>query len=108
MRDLGEIVTDVVPGSRVVYAEGGGPDTRSYRVDFSKAAESLPGFRPRWTVRDGVHELLDAYRKHGLAEEDLASSRFIRLRRIQELQGEGMLGTDLRWLPAAQVPNVGR
>jgi len=108
VRDLGEVVTDVVQGSRVVYAEGGGPDTRSYRVDFSKAADSLPGFRPTWTVRDGVHELLDAYRKHGLAGEDLASSRFIRLRRIQELQGEGRLGPDLRWLEAARTPAGGR
>jgi nucleoside-diphosphate-sugar epimerase len=31
--EVGSIVEEVVPGSRVRYAEGAGPDTRCYRVD---------------------------------------------------------------------------
>ena len=107
VRDVADIVAEVIPGSRVTYAEGGGPDNRSYRVDFSKAEDSLPGFEPRWTVPEGVRELVAAYERHGLSAEDLQSSRFVRLRRIQELQSRGELGPDLRWL-STQDPVAAR
>src|SRR5574341_1557925 len=42
IRDLAKIVEDLVPDCRVEYAEGGEPDKRSYRVDFSKLAHTLP------------------------------------------------------------------
>jgi nucleoside-diphosphate-sugar epimerase len=103
VRDLADLITEVLPDSRVTYADGGGPDARSYRVDFSKAAEGLPGFAPRWAVRDGASELVNAYRRFGLSADDLASPRFIRLRRIQVLQLEGALGSDLRRVPASQT-----
>jgi nucleoside-diphosphate-sugar epimerase len=102
VRDLAEMVRELVPGSRVSYAEGGGPDARCYRVDFSKAEESLPGFHPRWTVSDGVRELIGAFRAHGLTPDDLSSERFIRLRRIEMLQRRGSLGANLRWVPTLQ------
>lgn len=96
VRDVADFVADALPESRVTYEEGGGPDLRSYRVDFSKAEGGLPGFQPRWTVPDGIRELVDVYRRHALSQEDLSSPRFVRLRRIQMLQQEGKLGLDFR------------
>ena len=108
VRDVANIVSEVVPGSRVTYAEGGEPDKRSYRVDFSKAEEGLPGFEPRWTVSEGARELADAYARFGLVPDDLTSSRFVRLRRIQTLQAEGTLGPDLRWVSSPASASVAR
>jgi nucleoside-diphosphate-sugar epimerase len=96
VRDVADLVRAALPDSRVTYEEGGGPDSRCYRVDFSKAENGLPGFTSTWTVADGVRELLDAYRRFGLTQDDLSSPRFVRLRRIQALQAEGNLGFDLR------------
>ena len=96
--EVADIVADVVSGSRVLYAEGGGPDARCYRVDFSRAEKTLPGFDPQWTVPDGVRQLAGAYSRFGLGKDDLSSPRFIRLRRIQALQDQGKLSSDLRWL----------
>ncbi|HXH84490.1 MAG TPA: SDR family oxidoreductase, partial [Candidatus Tectomicrobia bacterium] len=70
IRDLADIVRETVPGSRVTYAEGAGPDPRSYRVDFSAIARALPGFQPRWSAREGARELYEAYRAAGLRLED--------------------------------------
>ena len=42
IRDLAEIVEEAVPGARASFAEGGGPDQRSYQVDCSKIARTLP------------------------------------------------------------------
>ena len=85
VRDLAALVQDAVPGSRIEYADGAGPDPRSYRVDFGKLARAVPGFAPRWTVRAGVRQLRDAFRSIGLTLDDLGGSRFRRVRRVREL-----------------------
>jgi nucleoside-diphosphate-sugar epimerase len=97
--EIAEMVRAVVPGSRVSYAEGGGPDPRCYRVDCSKIAAVLPSFTPKWTVPDGVRELYDAYRVHGLTYDEFVGegSRYLRIRHIQRLQKAGQLTDELRW-----------
>ena len=62
IRDLAEIVNEIVPGCRIEYAKDGGPDTRCYRVDFSKFANVFPDFKPHWTARKGAEELYEAIR----------------------------------------------
>ena len=39
IRDVAEIVQDVVPDCEIAFAPGASPDTRNYRVDFRKIAE---------------------------------------------------------------------
>lgn len=107
VRDVADIVTEAVPESQVRYEQDGGPDSRCYRVDFSKAADGLPGFRPSWTVADGVRELVDAFRRYGLTEDDINSPHYVRLRCIQALQDAGRLAPDLRWFAAARAGTVG-
>jgi nucleoside-diphosphate-sugar epimerase len=102
IRDLAEIVQASVPGSTVAYANGAGPDPRSYRVDCGKLAETLPTFQPRWTVHQGAQELVDAFRRFGLTEAEFVGGRFLRIRRIQELLRSGRLNQDLRWVPVAR------
>lgn len=97
MRDLAEIVRSVVPGSRIEYAPGAGPDARCYQVDFRKIHTTLPGFRPQWNARRGAQELFDAFRKTGLSARDCEGSRFRRLDYIRELMGQGHLDEALRW-----------
>jgi nucleoside-diphosphate-sugar epimerase len=96
IRDVAEMVRDAVPGSEVSLADSAGPDLRNYRVDFSKLIETFPDLRMRWTVREGVAELLQAYTEHGLTYDDFTSSRFVRLRRIRELLDAGIVDEMLR------------
>jgi len=93
---VADMVAEIVPNSRVVYAPGGEPDTRSYRVDFSKIANALPAATPRWTVRKGIEELYGAYQKYGLTLDEF-QSRYLRIRHLQRLLDEGRLGDGLRW-----------
>jgi nucleoside-diphosphate-sugar epimerase len=105
IRDLAELVEEGVPGSRIVFSPDAGPDKRSYKVSFDKARDALPGFEPRWTVGQGVLELVHAYTRRGLTIDDFEGSRFQRITRIKELQREGRIDSDLRWLgdrPAAR------
>lgn len=96
IRDVAEMVHDAVPGSTVTFADGAGPDLRNYRVDFSKLESAFPDLKLRWTVREGIGELLGAYVEHGLTQEDFTSSKYVRLRRIRELLDAGIVDDMLR------------
>ena len=91
IRDIAELVRDAVPGSKVSFAAGAGPDRRSYRVDFAKLNETFPELKLAWTVQSGIDELARAYSEFGLSHADFCSSRYVRLRRIRELLKAGLL-----------------
>ena len=96
IREVAEMVEDAIGGSRVTFAEGGEPDLRTYRVDFSKLAAALPMFLPRWTVRGGIEQLVRAYREFELTAEDFLGPKFTRLERINQRLGAGTLDASLR------------
>jgi nucleoside-diphosphate-sugar epimerase len=97
IRELAEIVAQVVPSCRVEYAPGGGPDLRCYRVSFDKINRLIPAFRPQWTARQGAKELYDAYRSAGLTAADMEQGRYVRINEIRRLQQSGNLDGDLHW-----------
>ena len=97
IRDVADIVQEVVPGSRVAFAPGGGPDQRCYRVSCDKIASRMPEYRTRFTVRRGVGELLEMFRRYGLTLEVLMGPRLMRIRRIQQLRETDCLDATLRW-----------
>lgn len=97
MRDLAEIVKETVPGCSIEYAEGGGPDKRCYRADFSRIAKELPNFRPQWTARKGAQELYEAYKRVGLELADFEGPRYLRIAHIRSLIANGRLDSSLRW-----------
>ena len=101
VRDVAKMVEAVVPGSRITFADGAGPDLRNYRVDCDKLARTLDTFQPRWTVRAGIEELYEAYTTHGLSFEDLVGPRFQRIKHVVQMQEEGRLDGRLRWAGAA-------
>lgn len=106
VRDIAEMVRDAVPGSRVSLADGAGPDMRNYRVDFSKLAGTFPDLRLRWSVREGIDELVSAYTEYGLTYDDFTSARFVRLRRIRELLAAGVIDDMLRQSTGRPAPDA--
>jgi nucleoside-diphosphate-sugar epimerase len=96
IREIAALVEDVVADSILDISPGAGPDTRSYRVDFSKLAATLPGSTPQWTVREGVEELYAAFTAAELAESEFP--RYTRLEEIQRLIDAGRLNEALQWI----------
>jgi nucleoside-diphosphate-sugar epimerase len=101
--ELAAIVGETVPGCRVEYAPGGGPDKRCYRINCDKFRRAVPGFQPQWTARQGAQELLDAYKTVRLTLQDRESDRYVRINRIQWLLNTGELDSSLR----RKVPQCG-
>jgi nucleoside-diphosphate-sugar epimerase len=96
IRDVANMVAEIVPDCEVAFAPDASPDIRDYRVDFTKIESQLPGYRPTWTLRDGVRELSAAYVAAGLSDAEWSSDRYYRLRTIQSLLRRGDLDHDLR------------
>jgi nucleoside-diphosphate-sugar epimerase len=96
VRQVAELVSKEVPGSRIDFAQGAGPDPRCYRVDFTKIERALPDYKPDWTVADGVAELHAAFRREVMRADDLEGDRYVRIRRIVRMLEAGWLDSNLR------------
>jgi nucleoside-diphosphate-sugar epimerase len=94
IRDIANEVARVT-GSPVTFAEGAGPDKRDYRVDFSKIAEVLPAFQPKWTVPLGIDQVFSDMTRLGLTVSDF-EDRYVRLAQISRLMAEGRMDDNLR------------
>jgi len=102
VREIADMVEQVVPNSRVIYAEGAGPDKRNYRVTCEKICTELPEYQPQWTVPRGVEELYEAYKRHGLTYDEFVSSRYLRIKHVRELIEQKRINDRLRWVDAGQ------
>lgn len=113
---IGALARDVaaVMGGIVGRGPGGGPggvevsvnldaapDTRSYRVDFSRFMALAPGHQPREDFAAAVRELAALTRAMDFAGAEVRGSRFIRLNVLRDHVAAGRLGRDLRWQASA-------
>lgn len=103
VRSLAEAVAQVVPGSRVTFAEGGSTDSRDYHVSFARLRERLPEFRPRWDVDRGIRQLHAAFRAHRLTPGQFAGKEFTRLKQIRHLLEQDEVRGDLTWKRVVQA-----
>lgn len=97
VKDLARIVAEEVEGCSVVYEAGGGPDPRSYRVDFSKLSRALPGATPQWTARAGARELARAMSDLDDGSIEDTEQMYSRVKQLQHLMSDGRLTAELRW-----------
>ena len=63
-----DAILEQLPNAQVKYKEHG-VDPRNYRVDFSKVRKNL-NFEPRYTVPDGIKEVLGAFENHSFDHVD--------------------------------------
>jgi nucleoside-diphosphate-sugar epimerase len=90
IRTIAEQVSEIT-GAPVSFAAGAGPDTRNYRVDFTKIRSQVPAFAPHWTIPQGIKEIWTDAGDRGLTAEDFEGARFVRLQRIRQLADAGRL-----------------
>lgn len=95
IRTIAEQVAEAT-GAPVTFAEGAGPDTRDYQVDFTRIRTLLPAFEPRWTIPLGIEQLARDMHDIGLASEDFEGPRFVRVAKVRSLMAAGLLDDDLR------------
>jgi nucleoside-diphosphate-sugar epimerase len=103
IRELAEIVAEVVPGCQVTFAEGAGPDKRSYRVNCDKIRRVMPQFRPQWDARRGAQSLYEAYQAQQLTLEAFEGPRYQRIGHIKKLIADDILDVTLKHTAAGHA-----
>lgn len=100
IRQVAELVGEVVPDSVITLSDEAFNDLRNYRVNCDKLAEAV-GFECRWDVPSGIRQLYEAYVANDLQLSDLEGNRYMRLKRVGELMDDGRLDANLRWTGVA-------
>lgn len=95
--DLARIVEQVVPNCHIRFSESASADSRCYRVDCNRIARKLHGFKPQWTARRGIEELLEAFQNSDLTLDEFEGQRYNRIEHIKALVAAGNIDKDLRW-----------
>lgn len=106
IRDLAEIVAEVVPACSIEFADDAGPDKRSYRVNFEKIRRKMPSFKPQWDARKGAEQLYSAYRSSGLTLQEFEGPRYQRIGHIKKLLADGILDPELRHVQRHVSPGL--
>ena len=99
VRDLATAAQQSVPGSSVIYTGEHGPDSRTYKVSFSKILYELRDYyKPQWNLSNGGKELVEKFKEVHLTEADFRGRKFIRLHQLKHLQQLGKIDSQLRVL----------
>ena len=96
IRDLAEIVAEVVPGCQVEFADDAGPDTRSYRVSFEKISSRPAAVQAAMGCQEGRRAALPGLSRSGVTLEEFEGPRYQRIGHINKLLADGILDADLR------------
>ena len=97
IREIAQLVHEIVPNCEIGFAPQAGPDKRNYRVNCDKIARTLHDYKPQWTARRGIEQLYEAYRNIGLTLDDFEGPMFMRIAHIKKLIEEEALDSSLRW-----------
>jgi nucleoside-diphosphate-sugar epimerase len=83
VRDVADLVRQLVPQASVVYTGEVGKDPRDYRVDFAKLRRLLPDFQLEYTLAAGMEELLVEMSDREFSAADFDGDKFVRLRTLR-------------------------
>lgn len=96
IKDIANIISECMPTCSVTLNKQG-VDKRNYKVNFHKINSKLPGFSCTRTVRTGIVELLDLFKKIHLKKDIFLSKNFYRIRQIEFLRNTNAINSDLFW-----------
>lgn len=96
IRDIANIVAEVFPDCDLSMGPPSG-DNRSYRVSFEKITRRLPGFKARWTAKQGATELRQLFERIEMSASLYEFRAFTRLKQLTYLLRTRQLDDNLYW-----------
>ncbi len=98
VRNLAEVVRDMMPGIEIDINKDAQPDKRSYRVDFSLFRELAPDYQPQVNLTQSISNLKNGLEKMKFKDENFRNSHYMRLKVLSELRQAGRLNDRLEWV----------
>ena len=96
VRDIAERVSKAFPGCTTAFGPPGA-DNRSYRVDFAKITNQLPGFSCDWDADRGAAQLAAVFEQVGLDDETFTGRGHTRLKQLEHLLNTRQVDERLFW-----------
>jgi len=96
VREIAEFVKAAFPECELTFGPSGG-DNRSYKVNFDKISNELPGFSCEHRAADGAFELRRVFDRIQLDEERFGFRSFTRLRQLEYLIRSGQIDDHFYW-----------
>jgi nucleoside-diphosphate-sugar epimerase len=84
VKDVADIVSQLIPDADIVFTGEIGADPRNYRVKFDLLEGLLPEFKLQYTLESGMEELHSKMVDSGFSRRDFESDQFVRLRTLQK------------------------
>ena len=91
VRDVANLVKELMPECNLSFAEGCTSDPRDYKVDFTKLNTTFPDFELSYSLASGGRELHDHFYRHKMPQDCLTGDSFIRLKTLKRKLREGLV-----------------
>ena len=111
--DIAGLIISALPGTKLAFLNDDptidkdgliadrkveqGADRRTYRVAFRKIRCEMPEFRIRWSVKDGISEMVSGLQAINFDNELFSNRGFYRLQRLESLHERALIDDELRW-----------
>lgn len=96
VRELAQIVAAEFPGCEISVGPPSA-DNRSYRVNFDRISTELPGFKCKYTARDGARQLHEIFERIQMSDETYKFRAYTRLKQLKYLQSTNQIDGDFYW-----------
>ncbi len=97
VKELAEMVAEVVHGCKVTVNADAPPDKRSYRVNFDLFKKLAPNHQPVFQLKQTISDLFEKLTEMGFSDPKFRESDLIRLNMINRLKQNSFLDNDLYW-----------
>jgi nucleoside-diphosphate-sugar epimerase len=84
VKDVADIVQQLIPSAKIVFTGEVGSDPRDYRVNFDLLYKILPDFKLEYTLQKGMEDLFGKLKSMNFSENDFDGERFIRLKLLRK------------------------
>jgi nucleoside-diphosphate-sugar epimerase len=96
VREIAEIVAAEFPGCELSMGSSIG-DNRSYRVNFDKIHQQLPGFSCAWDAKKGAAQLREIFSRIAMDQNGFDFRAFTRLKQLKYLIATQQIDDQFFW-----------
>ncbi len=97
VKELAEMVAEVVVGCKFTVNADAPPDKRSYKVNFDLYKKMAPNHQPCYSLKQTIKALYDSLMEMGFNDPEFRESNLMRLNVINQLKQNNLLDSDLYW-----------
>jgi len=106
IKDLAELVAQVIPDTKISINPNASNDNRSYKVNFDLFNKLAPHHRPQLKLIDTISELKFGIEQMEFQTKNIYSTKYIRLNILNELIEKRKLNRDLSWIKYGYVNSL--